>query len=158
MITPLQARPPIERLVRLTDFAESGCWLWCGTRVHGGYGHFWIGSRSDGTRRAVYAHRWSYAYFVGPIPKGLTLDHLCRVRCCVNPDHLEPVTQRENTLRGDTITTRNARKTHCPRGHPYDDANTYVSPKGLRMCRICRRSFHRKHPGVIPPGLRYEVD
>ena len=110
------------------------CWLWTGHLNHGGYGQF-----STGKARYFGAHRWSYEHFVGPVPAGLDLDHLCRVRHCVNPDHLEPVTRRENLLRG----TRNnymASKTHCPQGHPYDEANTYRHRLAVgRSCRACSR-------------------
>lgn len=104
------------------------CWLWTAALVKG-YARF-----HDANLRPVGAHRWAYEELVGPIPKGLTLDHLCRVRHCVNPDHLEPVTQRENIARIPP-------KTHCPHGHALTPANTYVrKPKaeGLRPSRQCR--------------------
>jgi hypothetical protein len=81
------------------------------------------------------AHRLSYEHHVGPIPDGLQIDHTCRNRKCVNPEHLEPVTNAENTTRQDHAERR---KTHCPKGHPYDEANTYVDPSGARRCRACR--------------------
>ena len=111
-----------------------GCWLWLGTRDRDGYGSF-RGSRSD---EKVRAHRWSYERYVGPIPDGLTIDHLCRNPSCVNPEHMEPVTKGENTLRGNGAPARNARKTHCNRGHPFDEANTRIW-KGKRACRECGR-------------------
>ncbi|MFI2348057.1 HNH endonuclease [Streptomyces sp. NPDC019443] len=77
------------------------------------------------------------------MPEGTELDHLCRVRACVRADHLEAVTHRENTLRGDTIPARRAIKTHCLRGHPYNTENTYRSPKNHRSCRSCRRERRR---------------
>jgi hypothetical protein len=113
---------------------EDGCWLWAGHVAKNGYGQTWM----DGAVR--YAHRTVYELLVGPITAA-TLDHLCRVRSCVNPDHLEPVSMGENTLRGDTISARNAAKTHCLRGHEFNEANTYVwrgRPLG-RMCRACNR-------------------
>ena len=85
------------------------------------------------------AHRFAYETFVGPIPEGLTIDHLCRIRHCVNPEHLEAVTDRVNILRGEGISAQHARATHCPQGHPYDLINTYVAPDGDRDCRDCRR-------------------
>lgn len=114
------------------------CWLWTAHKVHDGYGKFWL----DG--RHVLAHRVSYEWLVGPIPDGLQIDHLCRVRHCVNPAHLEPVTQRENLLRGETILAANAAKTHCPSGHAYDDENTCVSG-GWRYCRACNRERMRAY-------------
>lgn len=83
------------------------------------------------------AHRVFYEHHVGPIPLGLTIDHLCKVTRCVNPDHLEPVTQRVNTLRGDGPSAVNARKTHCPHGHEYTPDNTYVRKAGGRICKTC---------------------
>ena len=85
--------------------------------------------------KCIAVHRLVYELFVGSIPVGLTLDHLCRVRHCVNPAHLEPVTLAENTLRGEGPTAVNSRKTHCPKGHPYD-----VMDSGRRRCLVCRRA------------------
>ena len=127
-----------ERFWQKVDLANpSGCWSWtaCSSR---GYGMF----RSEGTK--VYAHRFAYEALVGPIPRGLELDHLCRVPLCVNPLHLEPVTHRENTLRG-VGGTNNAAKMECPQGHPYDAANTYRIPGGGRACHSCRRDAVRRY-------------
>jgi hypothetical protein len=120
------------------------CWLWHGEVLRNGYGLAYLG-RAPG-RRLVrrLAHRLSYELAVGPIPKGLQIDHLCRVRNCVNPAHLEAVTPRVNVLRGDTITARNASKTACPRGHPYDEANTCRTLRGRRRCRTCARDDTRR--------------
>lgn len=112
---------------------ETGCWLWTDKPDRHGYGEFWMNGRNH------RAHNAAYVLLVGPIPDGLEPDHLCRVTLCVNPDHLEPVTHRENMLRGETLGARNAAKTHCPRGHPYDEANTYIGTKGGRWCRACKR-------------------
>ena len=116
--------------------------------MHGaGYGQFRL---SDGkldkwsNRPQVYAHRYAYEFCVGPIPEGLTIDHLCRVRACVRPDHLEPVTMRINTLRGVSIVAQHARKTQCPQEHPYDSENTYIDPLNKRHCRICMRWRERE--------------
>ena len=115
----------------------SGCWEWAGWHNHKGYGMFWFEGRDQP------AHRVSYTLSVGEIPAGLDLDHLCRNRGCVNPAHLEPVTRGENLLRGDTFNARNAAKTECPKGHPYDDKNTYTTRKGGRSCRTCHRERMR---------------
>jgi hypothetical protein len=108
------------------------CWLWTGNQTHG-YGSI----RVEGHHLRV--HRVVYEAMRGPIPEGLTIDHLCRVRNCVNPAHLEPVTAVENVMRGETITGINARKTHCVHGHPFDAENTRIRPDGSRACRECKR-------------------
>lgn len=124
-------KEPIDRFMEKVRLDENGCVFWASTTSLNGYGQFWDG------RRLVYAHRWAYEYFKGPIPDGLQLDHLCRNRNCANPAHLEPVTQRENIRRGDAGAHLSA-KTHCPQGHEYAGANLYVRPRGGRDCRICR--------------------
>lgn len=111
---------------------EEGCWLWVGGKTSAQYGHL----RIEG--KPYYAHRFSYEWFVGPILRGLDLDHLCRNPSCVNPDHLEPVTHRENLMRSPiAVAAINARKTHCPQGHEYNYENTQVGPRG-RSCRTCK--------------------
>lgn len=140
-------RDPISRLLARVEIDEAGCWNWQGRRDKRGYGKFSRGRVGEGN---VSTHRFAYERLVGPIPDGLHLDHLCRNPRCCNPDHLEPVTCRENLLRGDTFQARNAAKTHCPKGHPYDEANTYVSSRGMRSCRACahERSLAR-NPGAV---------
>jgi hypothetical protein len=113
------------------------CWLWKASKNNGGYGTF-----RAYTSKTVGAHRWAYEEERGPVPTDMELDHLCRTRCCVNPAHLEPVTKRENGIRGTSLIMEQAKRTHCPQGHPYDAQNTYIY-KGLRYCRICRKD-HRK--------------
>lgn len=120
------------------------CWPWTAHLEGRGYGAFRLGSLRDGSRRMVQAHRLAYELLIGPIPEGLTIDHLCRNRICVNPAHLEVVSQRVNTLRGATITADFAQRTHCPQGHPYDLFNTYTTPAGHRLCRACRRERGEK--------------
>jgi hypothetical protein len=90
------------------------------------------------------AHRVIWEMTHGPIPSGLEVDHLCRNRACVNPRHMALVPHRENTLRGMAPTAINARKTHCPAGHPYDGENTYMAPDGWRQCMTCRREWQRR--------------
>jgi hypothetical protein len=91
----------------------------------------------------MLAHRFVYEQLGGLIPPGLQLDHRCRLRACVNPAHLEPVTARENLLRGATVTAANAAKTHCHAGHVFDDENTYRRGE-WRYCRPCRRQAMRR--------------
>jgi hypothetical protein len=112
----------------------SGCWLWIGTIADTGYGVLSVREEKNGKQSRRYAHRISYELFVGPIPVGLEIDHKCRVRSCINPDHLEPVTRRENLRRG---IQHNRLKTKCPRGHQYTEHNTYVNKVGARVCRAC---------------------
>ena len=106
------------------------CWLWTGPRSGAGY----IRIMADG--RQQQAHRVAYKLWVGPIPPGLTIDHLCRVRWCMNPAHMEPVTQGENVRRGTAPAALNAKKTHCKHGHEFSQRNTYRY-KGNRICRRC---------------------
>lgn len=113
------------------------CWLWTAGTDAAGYGRFKV----DGV--AAVAHRYAYELLCGPIPDGLQIDHLCRVRHCVNPAHMEPVTLVENVRRGDSFSAQNAAKTYCANGHPYDEANTYMRPDGGRGCRSCRREAKR---------------
>ncbi len=132
------------------DRPELGpCWLWLGWKGAGGYGRFWVHDRSP------LVHRWAYARFVGPILDGWNIDHLCVNASCVNPSHLEALpTIRENVLRSAiAFPAVNARKTHCLRGHPYDEANTVIWA-GHRACRTCsrlaqvtpaQREYHRNY-------------
>ena len=109
------------------------CWEWTASTQTQGYG------QTTYSGRRWLAHRVAYELMVGPIPEGLTLDHLCRNRICVRPGHLEAVTNRENVLRGEGTTAVNARKTQCDHGHPYTPENTYTRQDGTRECRTCRR-------------------
>lgn len=120
------------------SIAPGPCWEWTGAKTSGGYGQFWVKPLK------VVSHRFAYEQLVGEIPDDLQLDHLCRNRACVNPQHLEPVTQQVNILRGFSIATANRLKTHCPHGHPYSAENTYIHPKNNgRICRACARARSR---------------
>ena len=126
-------RPLRERLVEKLD-TSGDCWLFTGARAPGGYGR--IGYR----QRTMQAHRAAYETFVGPIPAGLHIDHLCGNRACCNPGHLEPVTQAENNRRANRL--RFAHMTHCQRGHEFTAANTGTRPEG-RYCRTCHNASAR---------------
>lgn len=117
---------------------STGCWNFTGARVppKREYGKIGAGGGGNGWK---LAHRASYEIFVGPIPTGMAIDHLCENKICVNPAHLEPVTQLVNTQR------YYAKINHCKNGHPFDEANTRVTEKGYRQCRACGRDFRRKY-------------
>ena len=116
------------------------CWEWTASKDGGGYGHIWMRGKLK------QAHRVSYEWKYGAIPKGLVLDHFrCSNRGCVNPDHVRAVTQRENALRSDTsLAAMGLATTHCPKGHEYDEENTYLRPDGKRVCLECKRAKGRK--------------
>jgi len=137
-----------ERFWAKVEKRPDGCWEWTGgTTGSTGYGQFWVKHRHQ------LAHRFSYTVIHGlEIPPGLTIDHLCRNRLCVNPAHLEPVTNRVNVLRGNGPAARNAKKTHCKRGHEFTPENTYrqrrkrgVVARLRRTCRTCRRRLEHEY-------------
>lgn len=134
----------IDRFFARVSVAPDGCWIWDGARYATGYGTFAFGKKS------FVAHRVAYLMCKGAYPLGLDLDHLCRVRPCVNPAHLEPVTRQENLRRSPLCS---ASRTHCPHGHEYDAENTYVY-EGRRFCRACRRRHDRRRAAARAGGAR----
>jgi len=162
-------RPPRSVFERFWEKVEedpaTGCWLWTASRGRGGYGNFSVGpgrplgphqrrsrGRGPGPRLcSVVAHRHAYRQLVGPIPSWLQVHHVCVNPSCVNPEHLELATPRDNTLASNNPTANNARKTHCLRGHPLSGSNLYRFPSGRRGCRTCGR---RRGTRTVPVSLQ----
>jgi hypothetical protein len=136
---------PMERFVDSIDVLPNGCWQWNKKLDSKGYSMFTISNQEF----RMSGHRFAYFLFKGNLIKGMHLDHLCRNPGCVNPDHLEQVTPKENFLRGVGIAAINTKKTTCPRGHHYD----YDIPKGGRWCKTCLKEARDKHRNrLIVPG------
>lgn len=128
---------PDERFVSKIEKLDNGCWQWSGTTINTGYGKFVV------KKKQYLAHRYSYEMHKGTIPDGLVLDHLCRNRLCVNPDHLEAVTNEENLYRGVGFRILNGMDGSCVNGHKYTEENTYYNPNNPRD-RRCRQCAHNR--------------
>lgn len=147
---------PLDRIMARVVVTDAGCWQWTGPTTHNGYARVSVDGRN------AMVHRVTYEHHVGPIPDGLDLDHLCRNRTCCNPDHLEPVTRRENLLRGDTVNARHATATHCKHGHAFTIENTMIvtRPDGSirqRRCRACRRLRSQTGAAARSPSILRSV-
>lgn len=134
---PYFHRPIQDRLLQKIKPLHNGCWRWTDSLIMKGYG----GLKVNG--RMIRAHRAFYELFKESIPPKLTIDHLCRHTWCVNPDHLEAVTNKENILRGNGAAAINALKVQCINGHPFNKDNTYIAKNGHRVCRECARRANR---------------
>ena len=133
---PYRKRDLMDRVDKfIIPEPNSGCWLWLGGTVSNGYGK--VGVRVNNKQHTRVAHLVIYEHLVGKVPNGLELDHKCRTKLCVNPDHLEPVTHLENQRRGTSPVAVAMAKTHCVRGHELSGENLYMTPDGRRQCRVC---------------------
>lgn len=133
-------KPMRQRILERIQVDGNGCWNWRGRKTKRGYGFLTL--VVAGHLKCLFAHRVAYETHRGPIPAGLTIDHLCRNRACVNPDHLEPVTAVENAARGK------AARTSCRRGHPYAKGEFYLW-RGTRICRACQRVVKQEQRAVL---------
>ena len=147
LIQPILIKDDEQRFYSKIQQDDEGCWLWAGSVYRNGYGRMSVNNKT------VLAHRFAYVLLVGEIPQGKQLDHLCRKRSCVNPEHLEPVSAKENQLRGDTFTARNSKVAYCRQGHPYSGENLYLTPDGRRDCRACRRVANAKQDAKRKAGV-----
>lgn len=146
--------PAIDRFLAKVEKTET-CWLWTGGKNRKGYGIF----HAEGFHSA---HRFAYGVFKGEIPDGLCIDHICRNPACVNPDHLRPLTIWQNTLIGDGPSAKNAKKTHCIRGHEYTPETLGIYKSGRRFCKICKDATDKSRcrikdcncPKKHPPSKR----
>lgn len=140
-------RSPLDRIAgKYMPEPNSGCWLWTDSLDRHGYGQFNVGCRTPGRNSVKRAHRVMYELLVGPVPVSLDLDHRCRTRSCVNPDHLEPVTRKENLGRSPLVTSDRGRDA-CREGHRYTTHTTRMAVRGAkvtRRCRVCDRIAARR--------------
>ena len=131
------------KYVQIPD--ENGCLNWIGAKDRRQYGFFCLKGRTTDSKQITRrAYRLAYEHFIGPIPAGLTIDHLCKNHSCVNPTHLEVVTQKINILRGESFAAKRARQTHCKHGHEFTPENTGHKRTG-RYCRQCNYEWQRQH-------------
>jgi HNH endonuclease len=141
---------PVTDILGARVLYDDGCWEWNGWHNAKGYSCVSLG-QTGGGQKHFFVHRVMYELLIGPIPEGKQIDHLCRNRGCVNPWHCEPVVCRENLMRGETHAARLAARTHCDKGHPFDEANTLYRKDGSRRCRECNkiacRKYDQEHPG-----------
>ena len=135
-------KPPIDRFLPKVNRLPTGCWQWTSyIDKETGYGRFGLPGGI-----VIGAHRFSYMYYKGPIADDMVLDHTCKNRWCVNPDHLEEVTLLVNLQRGDNSHRGRWQRetTHCPQGHEYSPDNTWISKTGARYCKTCNRERMRE--------------
>jgi hypothetical protein len=140
-VVGLSAEERFWQYVNKTD----DCWLWTGATSHG-YGNFYL-PREGRTTTQIQAHVFAYQTLRGPVPEGLVIDHLCRTKRCVRPDHLDPVTQQLNVIRGDVA--RVLRENTCRHGHEYTPENTHINRKGAKVCRICMRASQARYRAKV---------
>jgi HNH endonuclease len=151
--------PLRQRVLAKLVIDPSGCVLWTGQLNGAGYGEVYVdrtpGRRQTANANFAFVHRLMYEWFVGPIPEGLVIDHLCRTPRCASPAHLEAVTQRENVRRGMGFAGVRSRQTHCIRDHEFTEANTYISGNGTRHCKECARIRDQRR-AATPQRVAYE--